>query len=157
MARSDRLVRACAFAALLLAGTARADDAPTADVAPSIATQGDAGGEQAADVEGTLTLPNGDERAARYGEFDYTGIARFIWKSGRSYSGDFVGGHPHGHGIEQSPDGGTYDGGWVDGRHDGLGSMILPDGSRYDGGFVAGALLVKPFSVGRPAAQEGLT
>jgi len=138
MARPNRLVSVCAVAAVLVAASIAADET-TAEDRPPTAAQSDTTVESSPDPEGVLTLPNGDERAARFGEFDYTGIARFVWKDGRSYSGDFVDGRPQGHGIEQLPDGSTYDGEWIDGRHEGEGSMTLADGSRYDGAFAHGA------------------
>jgi len=137
MARLQRLVSICAVAAVLAAASIAADET-TAEDRPT-AAQAEAAAEPTPDPEGVLTLPTGEERAVRLGEFNYTGIARFVWKDGRSYSGDFVDGQPQGHGIEQLPDGSTYDGGWVDGRHEGEGSMVLPDGSRYDGSFLRGA------------------
>jgi hypothetical protein len=148
MLRLYRLVGVCIAAAMFMAPV-RADAPPTHatsnDAADEAATETNAPADlpaapqATADDDGVLTLPNGDETTARFGTFDYTGIARFVWKDGHSYSGDFVDGRPQGHGIEQLPDGSTYDGGWVDGRHDGNGSMTLPDGSRYDGAFTAGA------------------
>ena len=138
MARLYRLVSAFAVAAFLGTAFAAAEET-TADGQQPTGAQADAAAEPIADPEGVLTLPNGEERAERFGEFDYTGIARFVWKDGRSYSGDFVDGRPQGHGIEQLPDGSTYDGGWVDGRREGDGSMVLADGSRYDGSFLHGA------------------
>jgi len=150
MSRLYRFVGACIFAAAAVVAPAHADepamndrhedDAGTAAEANGTsAVDAQAAAPDEADPEGVLTLPDGTESTARFGEFDYTGIARFVWKDGRSYAGDFVDGRPQGHGIEQLPDGSTYDGGWVDGRHDGQGSMILADGSRYDGGFAGGA------------------
>ena len=88
--------------------------------------------------EGILTTIDGTETHVRHDELKLTGTARFVWSDGRSYSGDFVDGHPQGHGIEQLPDGSTYDGDWVDGRHDGTGTLRLADGSRYDGQFAGG-------------------
>jgi hypothetical protein len=136
MLRLKRLVGICVVAAAVVAGPLRADETPPdearAPAGPSIE-------ESSADGEGVLTLPNGDETATRFGTFDYTGIARFVWKDGHSYSGDFVAGRPNGRGIEQLPDGSIYEGGWLDGRHDGEGSMTLADGSRYDGAFSGGA------------------
>ncbi len=84
---------------------------------------------------GVLTTTNGRETHIRYEDLTFTGTARFVWPDGRSYSGNFVDGHPQGHGIEQYPDGSSYDGDWVDGRRDGEGTLNLADGSRYDGQF----------------------
>lgn len=88
--------------------------------------------------DGVLTATDGKETHVRFDELTFTGTARFVWDDGRSYSGDFVDGHPQGHGIEQLPDGSGYDGEWMDGRRDGTGALSLADGSRYDGRFAAG-------------------
>ena len=120
MARPARLVRLCvAFAFALSASCAIAD------------ARGDTN-------SGILTITDGTETHVGYDELTFTGTARFVWGDGRSYSGDFVDGHPQGRGIEQLPDGSSYDGEWVDGRHDGTGTLVLADGSRYDGRFEEG-------------------
>jgi TPR repeat protein len=87
---------------------------------------------------GVLTTADGSETRIRFAELSYTGVAHFVWPDGRSYSGDFVKGQPHGHGIEQLPDGSRYDGDWTEGRRGAVGTLIFGDGSRYDGQFEAG-------------------
>jgi hypothetical protein len=122
MPRPGRLVRtslACALALWIGASAAWAADADDPNA-------------------GVLTLTDGSEFRVRYDELTFTGTAHFVWSDGRSYSGEFVDGHPQGHGIEQLPDGSSYDGEWVDGRHAGTGTLILSDGSRYDGQFEDG-------------------
>ena len=89
-------------------------------------------------LAGVLTMTDGGDVRLRFDELTFTGTARFVWSDGRSYSGDFVDGHPHGHGIEQLPDGSSYDGEWIEGRRDGNGTLNLSDGSRYDGQFAGG-------------------
>ncbi len=90
------------------------------------------------DDAGVLTMPDGSEVSIAFAQMTYTGVGRFVWHDGRSYSGEFVDGHPQGHGIEQLPDGSRYDGDWTEGLHNGAGSLTLSDGSRYDGQFESG-------------------
>lgn len=85
---------------------------------------------------GELTVQNNSYRVLP-DDLVFTGQGRYAWPNGRVFEGDFVGGQPHGRGIETTLEGVRYEGEWSEGQHSGLGVLTRPDGSRYRGEFRA--------------------
>ena len=86
---------------------------------------------------GELTV-RGKSYQVRPDDLIFTGRGRYAWPDGRVYEGDFVGGQPHGRGIETTAEGVRFEGEFSEGDRAGLGVLTRPDGSRYSGQFRAG-------------------
>lgn len=61
----------------------------------------------------------------------------FFLGDGGTYEGSFVDGEMRGQGTRRWPDGSTYTGEFLDGERHGQGSLVRPNGERYEGGWAA--------------------
>ena len=73
--------------------------------------------------------------------------------NGDIYTGDFLNGRKHGHGLLKTPTKRTYDGDWEDDLPHGYGMNTFPNGKVYRGEFREG----KPFGDGQWTYSDGRT
>lgn len=66
------------------------------------------------------------------------GAGSETFANGCTYTGNFVSGQRHGHGLYACPNGYIYEGMYTMGQINGRGSETLPSGERYEGDFVNG-------------------
>ena len=80
-----------------------------------------------------------------------SGIQTF--DNGDIYTGDFLDGKKHGHGLLKTPTKRTYDGDWEDDLPHGYGMNTFPNGKIYRGEYRKG----KPFGDGQWTYSDGRT
>ena len=67
----------------------------------------------------------------------------YTFKSGATYSGEWIGGFRDGYGEQQWPDGARYEGEWKKNKRDGKGVMIYLDDQRELNGIFKGNVFIE--------------
>lgn len=104
---------------------------------------------------GLLVLPSGRTIPVLAEQLRYTGRAEFRWPDGRTYSGDWLNGLPHGQGLQTLPDGEVYRGAWQTGRRQGLGELSIPGEGLYQGEFQDGRRQGRGVLFGNDGVYQG--
>lgn len=61
------------------------------------------------------------------------GQAKFIWKNGEEFVGEWKNGRKDGYGVWKSPKGDFYEGEWKNNKQNGKGIFVHVGGSKYNG------------------------
>lgn len=85
---------------------------------------------------GKLTFPNGDTYTGQWLEGERHGHGIYIWKSGAKYEGEYSKNQRNGIGTFTFADGKIYQGEWKDGLRNGKGKLVWENGDSYEGEFL---------------------